>query len=488
VSDAEAVAPYAELHETHTGVVMLIGDRAYKVKKPVDLGFCDFRSEAERQRVCRREVELNRRLAPETYLGVAELAMPDGSGTEPVVVMRRMPPAARLSTRARMRRVSPDDVYLITHQISEFHDRSLRSAEIDAEATATAVAARWAANLAELRALGDSPLTAGVLDTIEDAAQRYLRGRSALFDSRIAAGRIVDGHGDLLADDIFLLPEGPQILDCLEFDDRLRYVDRIDDIAFLAMDLERVGATDLGWSLLQEYRRLTADGAPDSLVHHYQAYRALVRAKVACLRALQGDESGIETARHLAQLCLHHLSEGAVRLVLIGGFPGTGKTTLATLLAADLGYEVISTDRVRKEIAGLDPDAPAPAEFAAGLYEPEAVARTYTEVMRRAAALLAHGRSVILDGTWNAQASRDSALALAESTASVLVPLRCIAPADVAAGRIAGRRGPSDATPEIAETMRRHSDPWFDAYPIDTAGDLAAAAKHAVDVVLSRLR
>jgi predicted kinase len=278
------------------------------------------------------------------------------------------------------------------------------------------------------------------------------------------------------------------ILDCLEFDDSLRHVDRIDDMAFLAMDLERLGATELSWSLLQEYRRLSADDAPPSLVHHYQAYRALVRAKVTCLRAQQGKESAVEAARQLAQLSLHHLAEGTVRIILVGGLPGTGKSTLAQAIAGDLGATVISTDRVRKELAGLDPDAPAPAEFGAGLYEPALIQRTYTEVLNRAARLAAAGHSVILDGSWTSVARREEAMAVAEQTHSVLVPLRCLAPADIAAARIARRRGPSDATPEIAEAMRKQADPWFDAYPIDTGGELATAHKHAVDAVLSRLR
>jgi aminoglycoside phosphotransferase family enzyme/predicted kinase len=484
----QAAPPYAEVRETHTGVVMLIGDRAYKVKKPVDLGFCDFTSLAERERVCHREVELNRRLAPDAYLGVAELHLPDGHGTEPVIVMRRMPPNARLAALARQRKVSSDDVHLVARQLTEFHERCDRGPAIDADATAAAVQARWATNLAEMRAIPASPVPARLLDTIEDAASRYLAGRAELFDARIAAGCIVDGHGDLLADDIFLLPEGPQILDCLEFDDHLRHLDRIDDVAFLAMDLERVGATELGWRVLPEYRRLSGDDAPASLVHHYQAYRALVRAKVACLRAAQGDESAHELARQLTQLCLHHLAESTVRVILVGGLPGTGKTTLALAIAADLGCTVMSTDRVRKELAGLDPATPAPAGFAEGLYTPELIQRTYREVVDRAATLLARGQSVILDGSWTSHTTREQATAVAERTSSVLGPLRCLAPDDVAASRMAGRRGPSDATAEIAAAMRAQADPWFDAYPIDTGGDLAAAHKHAVEVVLGRLR
>lgn len=484
----QAFTPYAEVHETHTGVVMLVGDRAYKIKKPVDLGFCDFTSLAERERVCRREVDLNRRLSPDAYVGVAELLMPDGHGSEPVIVMRRMPPEARLASKARQGRLSVGEIREIAARLARFHDRCEHGPQIDAAATAEAVRLRWATNLAELRSLADSPLAPDLIDTIEDSAMRYLAGRSELFAERIAAGRIVDGHGDLLADDIFLLPEGPQFLDCLEFDDDLRYLDRIDDLAFLAMDLERLGATDAARALLQEYRRLAGDSAPGSLVHHYQAYRALVRAKVACLRAQQGDDSAADTARQLAQLCLHHLAESTVRIILVGGLPGTGKTTLANAIAWDLDSTVISTDRVRKELAGMDPDTPAPAEFGQGLYTPEHIARTYTEVIARAAALVRRGRSVILDGTWTAQATRQQALDLAERTASVVVPLRCVAPADVAAGRMVGRRGPSDANADVAAAMRAHADPWFDAYPIDTGGDLAAAHKHAVDIVLGRLR
>lgn len=150
-----------------------------------------------------------------------------------------------------------------------------------------------------------------------------------MFAERIRAGRVVDGHGDLLADDIFCLDDGVRILDCLEFDDRLRWLDGLDDACFLAMDLERLGLPDLARRFTSWYAEYSGDPAPESLRHHYVAYRAFVRAKVACLRARAGDGQAAAEAWQLAGMTLGHLRAGAVSLVLVGGLPGTGKTTLA---------------------------------------------------------------------------------------------------------------------------------------------------------------
>ena len=140
------------------------------------------------------------------------------------------------------------------------------------------------------------------------------------------AGRIVDGHRDLLAEDIFCLDDGPRILDCLEFDDRLRWLDGLDDASFLAMDLDRLGRPDLAEQFIDWYAEYTADPAPASLRHHYVAYRALVRAKVCCIRAAQNEPQAMPSAGHLADLPLRHLHAATVSLILVGGLPGTGKT------------------------------------------------------------------------------------------------------------------------------------------------------------------
>ncbi len=160
-------------------------------------------------------------------------------------------------------------------------------------------------------------------------ARRFLAGREPLFDRRVAGGRIIDGHGDLLADDIYCLADGPRVLDCLDFDDRLRWLDGLDDAAFLAMDLERLGAPDLARHFTDWYAEYSGDPAPASLRHHYVAYRALVRAKIARIRAAQDEPAAGCEAQQLADIALRHLRAGAVTLVLVGGLPGTGKSTLA---------------------------------------------------------------------------------------------------------------------------------------------------------------
>ena len=269
-------------HETHTGMVLLIGDRAYKLKKAVRFGFCDFSNPAKRTVACQREVALNRRLAPDVYLGVGRISLPGQAFPEPVVVMRRMPEQARLSTLVRDGRAGPEDVAHVARAVAAFHERCHHGPAAAAAATSDALAGRWAANLTESQQFAGTVFDPADLAAIERDVMAFLAGREALFQARIDADRIVDGHGDLLADDIFCLPDGPRILDCLEFDEKLRFVDRIDDIAFLAMDLERLGAPKLAEGLIDSYREFSGDTAPAGLLHHYMAYRAFVRAKVAC--------------------------------------------------------------------------------------------------------------------------------------------------------------------------------------------------------------
>jgi aminoglycoside phosphotransferase family enzyme/predicted kinase len=477
----------ASVCETHVSILFMLGDRVYKLKKPVSLGFLDFSKRETREAVCHREVELNRRLAPDVYVGVADVTGVDGRPCDHLVVMRRMPAASRLSTLVRSGADVCDGLRQVAHRVAAFHAEAETSSEIAASATRDAVLANWEQNFEQMGPFVGGPLDSGTALEVETLARRYLDGRRALFDRRIAQGRIRDGHGDLLAEDIFLLPDGPRILDCIEFSDSLRHGDVLADVTFLAMDLERLGAPDLARRFLEWYREFSSENHPDSLAEHYVAYRAHVRSKVACLRQQQGDETAAAEARDLLRLALTHLRRGRVRLVLVGGAPGTGKSTLAEELSSREGFALIRSDEVRKDLAGIPHHQVAAAPLGQGLYSQERVDATYRELLTRARRLLELGESVVVDASWSSSDWRREAAELAASTSSDLSELWCRAPLALAQARITARperaADASDASPEVAAAMAAAFESWPTAIRIDTA----MSCKHAVEQAVAAI-
>jgi predicted kinase len=279
------------------------------------------------------------------------------------------------------------------------------------------------------------------------------------------------------------------VLDCIEFDAGLRRDDALADVAFLAMDLERLGRPDLGERFLAAYREHAADTWPDSLAHHHVAYRAQVRAKVTAIRATQGVAAAAEEAPRLLAMARRHLVAGAVRLVVVGGLPGTGKTTVARGLGEALGATVIRSDEVRKELAGIPTDRAAVAAFGEGIYGAGATSETYREMARRACVALARGEHVVLDASFISEHERIEARNVAESTHADLVELRCTAPAEVAAARLdrrlAAGTDASDATPAVAARMAEVADPWPEALVIDTTGPPESTQAQALALTLA---
>ncbi|WOP39306.1 AAA family ATPase [Streptomyces sp. Li-HN-5-13] len=471
--------------ETHTATLFLVGDRAYKLKKPVDLGFLDYSTVAARRAACEREVLLNRRFAPDVYVGVGEFHGPDAGVPEPLVVMRRMPEDRRLSRLVRERADVDDVLRTIARHLAAWHAGAPRGRDVDEQGTRDALSERWEASFAQIHALAaEGVAVPDRVPEIERLVRRYLAGRKRLFDARIEDGRVVDGHGDLLAEDVFCLDDGPRILDCLEFDDHLRHVDGLDDAAFLAMDLEQLGAPEAGAYFLAQYSEYSGDPAPPSLWHHYVAYRAFVRAKVSVIRSRQGAPGAEEASRRLASVALRHLRTSAVSLTLVGGLPGSGKSTLSGALADRLGVALLSSDRTRKELAGIPAEQPAAAGYGEGLYTPEWTAGTYAALLDRADALLSCGESVVLDATWSDAGQREAAVRLAERTTADLVALHCHVPGDVSAARLSRRApGASDAGPDIAIAMAAREPPWPEAVPVDTSGALESAVARALTAV-----
>ncbi len=274
-----------------------------------------------------------------------------------------------------------------------------------------------------------------------------------------------------------------RVLDCLEFDDRLRWGDVLYDVGFLAMDLERLGRPDLARTFLDAYREFSAESHPASLEEHYVAYRALVRSKISCLRGTAADQD--EARAYLSQ-CVRHLRLGQVRLVVVGGLPGTGKSTLALAIGDTLDWPVLRSDELRKQRAGLAPTASAAAAYQEGLYTPANTEATYTDLLDEAALMLREGSNVVVDASFSLNRWRDAARAVANQTSSELVELRCTLRRDLVADRLAARSGrgdASDADTAVAAAMSDTFEPWPTATEIDTGPPRAVIAAQARRVI-----
>lgn len=451
----------AQVAETHVSWVFFVADRAYKLKKPVRFGFVDLTTRQAREMACRREVELNRRLSPDVYLGVLDV-VDDGVVKDHLVEMRRMPAERRLSALVRSGEVSTVDIVGLADFLARFHLQAPHVPGPD-------LAELWERSFEGVRPFVPAVLQDAEETEVERLARRYVRGRRSLFDHRQDDGFVRDGHGDLLADDIFLLDDGPRVLDCLEFDDELRYSDILGDVAFLAMDLERLGSPALAQGLVEAWARIADPTYPRSLLHHYMAYRAHIRCKVACLRADQGDQQSPELARSYLSLALRHLERGSVSLVLVGGSPGSGKSTVASHLARELDAIVVRSDEVRARLA-IDP---------AARYTDESKTRVYTAVIEEARHHLRLGQSVVADATWADSGRRALARVLAAETDSDLVELCCRVDAVAAAERVRRRERAysSEATPKIA--LEAAFEPWPEATPIDTGSTVEESMARA---------
>jgi len=469
--------------QTHISHVFFTGARVYKLRKPVSPGFLDFGARAARNADCEREVRLNRRLAPDVYLGVAPLERADGgfrvgplredatAGAEHVVVMRRLPDggdALSLLAHGALRR---EHLLAAAARIAAFH----RAETLGAPAPFTREG--WLARIdGPMRDSVDvlaahaaaAALSKGAIDALVEAWRQALARCAAPLEARRVAGRAVDGHGDLHLAHLWFEagPDAPLFIDCIEFSDELRRIDAAADVAFLGMDLAYRAHEPLAELFLARYAEAAEDPGLYEVVDLYAAYRAAVRAMVAALAAAdpeiepaQREAAAASAARHLALSArlLEPPAPGA--LVLVGGSVGTGKSSVAAALGEATPAVVLASDRVRKALAGLAPDAHAPAAADTGLYAPAARERVYAALLERAAPALRSGRLVVLDATWSARRQREAALAFARElgAAAWFVRVECAETTALERVRRRAARGddPSDAGPERVAPSRR---------------------------------
>lgn len=468
-----------EVRQTHISWVFLAGEYVYKVKKTLRLPFVDLSTLEQRRHLCLEELRLNRRLAGDFYLGVVPiLATPSGfmlgdggtdgetSACEYAVKMKRLPQAQMLDRLLGRDTVKSEHIDALAGRLAAFH-REASQARGWEYGSAAAVWALVLANLDECARFEGYSCDAKELDTIARHSREFIASSWGLLNRRARTGRVREGHGDLRCEHICFDDGGIAIFDCLEFSERLRYCDVACDIAFLAMDLERLGAPALASELVARYAAEARDDDFFGLLPFYKCYRAAVRAKVESIRSLEPEFPAAERsrARALARsyfmfACRYWTQVRKPALLVVCGLPGTGKSTLARALGDRLNFEVLGTDPTRKRLAGAAPSARLSSSYETGVYEKEFSRRTYETLLATAENRLVRGEGVVLDATFREPAERARALGLGRRLAVPVLFVECRADEAevmrrlVERARLAGEA--SDADPAVY--LRQRAD------------------------------
>jgi uncharacterized protein len=459
-----------DVHETHISWVFLAADRAYKLKKPLVLPFLDYGTPQRRREMCEEEVRLNRRLAPDLYLGVrAVAASPDGlvlaaeddpRAVDYLVEMRRFDEQRTLAAKLERGELKRGDIVAVARMLAMFHARARQVAAVGVPVLA--IERRMEENFHELLAIVEQRAEIERVLSLERFAHAWVVAHAQMLDARARRGFVRDVHGDLRAEHV-LLGETLRVVDCIEFDRGLRELDVADDLAFLVMDLTANGGERFARTLVDAYRDAGGDPGEDRLIAFYAAYRALVRAKVALVRAAQhpaaSSEHGHESAAARDLLAVAERFAWRARLplvIVICGLPAAGKSHLAEALAEVSGLPHLSSDVTRKRLAGIRSHQRAPS----AVYSADFNRRTYAELGRRAARETAACGGALVDATFRHRADRD-AFAKTFGSAAPLLFVECQAPVRVLAERAALRdRQPRHVSDASLSVVLRERSTW----------------------------
>jgi len=528
--------------QTHASAVLLVGRRAYKLKKPKDFGFFNYSTPALRRHFCQEEVCLNARLAPEVYLGIAPVVIaPDGQASfsptlppeqvpEPdapfnggtvvdyAVVMARLPDEATPSAQVQAGTATPALLAEVAEHVAAFHASVPTNEVIAAFGNLDVIGGNWEENFEQMHPYLGRALDASSYDNIAAIVRRFLREHQRLFAARRRSGRIRDCHGDLRLQHVYVLRQAAHaqqrlaVIDCIEFNERFRYGDVAGEVAFLTMELEAASRTDLSLAFVEAYVRASGDDSLRELLPFYACYRAYVRGKVA---AFQLDETEVtvaqrEAAHQQAQalftLAAHYASRlSRQTMLLIGGVMGTGKSTLAAALQRELGWALSTSDTIRKRLAGLQPTEAQAAGFEEGLYSLDWTAQTYQTLLGEAEAALANGRSVLLDASFARRADRQAAAHLAAAQGARAIFIECACSPEVALRRLARRwttrvagepqasaeaSSASDGRPDLYvaqrgqwEAFNAEQESGMTYLQVETTGALAASVEQALEAL-----
>lgn len=475
-----------QLIETHISLVFVTDRFVYKLKKPVQFDFLDFSTVELRRQACEAEVRLNRRQARNVYLGVHPIWTDSrgqlhldgvearGPVVDYVVQMRRLPTERTLDVLIQRHLLTDAEITQLAATLTEFY-LAAPPLEVQPALYRCTIERHVRANRAALLETCSAE-SAPLIQRVHTAQLRTLLTQPELFNQRVAQGRIVEGHGDLRPEHICLVSP-PVIFDCVEFNAEFRQLDIADELSFLAMECDLLGAPGVGETVIASYQAASDDRPAAELWAFYKAYRASVRAKVAALRSAQLEGSAREAAFQLAVSYLT-LADQYLRpferplLLVVGGLMGSGKSTLAQAASDALGAVWLRSDVVRQT---LFPGGRESAGYNDARYQPQSRSAVYDELLRQAGAHLAQGVSVVLDATFGQLAHRKAALALAQEHGADGWWIECRCPRQIAQDRIAKRL--TSAEPDASEARPE----LYDQQAADWQAGTVAAKSLAID-------
>lgn len=484
---------HVTLIETHISYVLLTGRHAYKIKKAVDFGFLDFTTLSARRFFCEEELRLNRRLAPAIYLGVVKITGSveapaidgDGPVLEYAVKMRQFDQEGLLSRVIARGALTPGAIDALAAEVASFHQRTAVAGAGAPFGRPDDILRPAMQNFEQMLAIVDDARDRSDLQALLEWTRQEHRRLAPVFLTRRRDGFVRECHGDLHLGNIALIEGAMTLFDCIEFNESMRWTDVMSDVAFLVMDLRDRNRPDLAARFLTAYLEITGDYEGLDVLRFYVSYRALVRAKVACLRLGQAG-SGEERAGPLAEyhtyvnLALRETGPRQPAIAITHGVTGSGKTTSAQAFVESAGAVRVRSDVERKRLHGLGAGERSGSAVGEGLYATDATQQTYARLSVLARTIAAAGYVAIVDAAFLRRWQRDLLRRVATDLKVPFVILDCSAPAAVLRERVARRlqqgRDASEATLDVLEQQLSTEDPLAEEETSETFKTVTASS------------
>jgi len=466
------------LLQTHVSFLFITDNFVYKIKKPVDFGFLNFTTIDRRRFYCNEEVRLNRRLCPDTYLGVVALRESssgatfcgDGNIIDYAVKMKRLPDERMLDRMLAEGRVTEDDIRKIARAIAGFHLAAERGGGIAEYGSVAAIRRNWEENFQQAGIFIGISIVETDLEIIRKYVSTFISENEAIFAERVNLGFIRDCDGDIHLENI-CLTDPVCIFDCIEFNDRFRYTDTAADIAFFLMDLDFHGKGPFSAPFLDEYCTVTGDMGVSQLLGFYMIYRSFVRGKVESMKLTDPDipdgersNAGEKSARYFRLARGYILRKRLPKtLIITCGLMGSGKSAIASALVFELGMDSVSSDAVRKEMTKTPTGIRRKDGYGTGIYSPSVNDSVYGELLSRSEQALKGGRSIIVDATFRRMEDRARFASLADDNGASFYIVHTVCAEAIAKNRLDARdrvpAGLSDGRWELLQLQKDEFEP-----------------------------